>query len=580
MQPSALGKDRQKRPHMPESTDMLAAARMRLQSGDPAGAMELCRTILQRYGRQRGVYQALESIAKEWSMRGRYDLTASCFELMLTYLPESAELHFNLAAVLLRVGDRSRVIHALRTANRLRPDWIDPIYYLAMTHQEAGDFEEAATQWRQVLQLKPDHGSALFNLGTVLEQLGDTKQAEDCYRKARQLPATALLCTDLGLRSLERGRIAQAIDDLTKATVLDPNMTVAWMNLGIALMRGGQMAEALAAFDTSLKIEPGRPEAHWNRAAALLALGNFAAGWQEYEWRLRCQQFAGKVRNVNRPIWQGEELRGKTILLHDEQGYGDTLQFVRYAPLIADRGAKVILLSKPGVAALLASVPGVAQVVINGQPCPHVDFHAPIPSLPFLFGTILETIPRNVPYLPADPALIELWAKRLPAPDGKTRIGIAWAGNTRPNHDRSIDANLLSPLIASDRATFFSLQKRVEGASVAAPQGMPIRDFSAEIRDFSDTAALIANMDLVITIDTAVAHLAGALGKPLWIMLPTSADWRWLINRDDTPWYPSARLFRQTKPGDWRDVIARVANQLATESQSTLSLKFANSPSR
>jgi tetratricopeptide (TPR) repeat protein len=559
---------------------MLAAARLRFQNGDFAGAMDLCRLALQRDGRIQPVLQLLESMAWESASHGRYDQTATCFELMLSHSPDSADLHFNLAAILLRLGDRPRVIDALRNATRYRPDWIDAFYYLALTLQEAGDFQEAATQWRRVLELKPDHGSALFNLGVVLERLGETDQAQDCYQRARNCVPTTLLCMDLGLKNLEEGRTAQAIEDLTKATAMDPNCAIAWMNLGVALMRDGKISDSLSAFDASLRLEPWRPEAHWNRAPALLIVGNFNAGWQEYEWRSRCHEFSTKIRKVDRPMWRGEEIRGKTILLHDEQGFGDTFQFVRYAPLLAERGAKVILLCKGPVAALLCSVPAVSQVVADGQPCPHVDFHSPMPSLPFLFGTTLETIPANTPYLSADPALVGLWAKRLPASGGNSRIGIAWAGNVKPNRYRSIPANLLGPLMGIDGILFYSLQKQIEDLSVQPPQGMPIHDFSAQIRDFSDTAALIANMDLVITIDTSVAHLAGSMGKRVWILLPTSADWRWLTNRDDSPWYPNARLFRQQKAGDWPDVIGRVAKELILDSRTIRSGKFANSPSR
>jgi hypothetical protein len=295
----------------------------------------------------------------------------------------------------------------------------------------------------------------------------------------------------------------------------------------------------------------------------LLATGEWAQGWREYEWRLRCPEFRQRIREFDRPVWKGENLQSRTLLLHDEQGYGDTIQFMAYAPLLAARGAYIIVLCDKAMERLLRGVVGVKQVLIDSDALPQFDYHVPLPSLPRRLATTLETVPRSVPYLKAEASLRRLWSQELPDKKARVRVGLAWCGNAKPNPDRSMDGSFLKPLIALEGAVFHSLQKAMEGISVRPPEGLKIFDYSAEISDFADTAALIANMDLVITIDTAVAHLAGAMGKPTWLMLPYAADWRWLLKREDSPWYPSMRLFRQDRPGNWPGVVARVMQQLA-----------------
>jgi tetratricopeptide (TPR) repeat protein len=537
----------------------LESANLLTQGGELEKAAALCAEMLRNHSSVDASLQMLLAISEKWVARGRYDQAAGCFELMLPYCTDPAPVYFNLAAALIRSGNHRRAIFALREAVRLRPDWLDAHYYLAITSEEIGDLPAAAEQWRRVLALKPDHGSALFRLGATLTKLGDVGGARDCYDRARRAPATALLCNDLGLISLGDGRLDEAIEDFQRATVLDPNFAPGWMNLGIALMRAGKARESTAACQTSIAIEPGRAEAHWNYSLALLAIGEYSKGLAEYEWRLKCPEFSEKVRKIDRPAWRGEDLSGRTILIHDEQGFGDTIQFIRYLPLLARRGAAVIVLCQKPLARLLAGMG--SRVICDGDPCPHVDFHAPIASLPFLFETRLETIPQAAAYLRANPALVDSWSKKLPQREGTRRIGLAWVGNRKPNPDRSIPLKFLQPLLSMEGLTFLSLQKQMNDFPPPSEHAA-IFDVSTQIADFADTVALIANCDLVISIDTSVAHLAGALGKPTWILLPYAADWRWLLERDDSPWYPTAHLFRQSFPGDWSGVIQRVVEAL------------------
>ena len=264
------------------------------------------------------------------------------------------------------------------------------------------------------------------------------------------------------------------------------------------------------------------------------------------------------------PPWDGSELNGKTVLLHAEQGLGDSIQFVRYVPMVRDRGGKVVLQCQPALSRLFTGLPGIDRVIKNGDPIPRFDAHCPLLSLPRAFGTTLDSIPASVPYLTADPAAALDWAKRLADRPGK-KVGIVWAGRAGYVGDRtrSLSLTTLAPLACASGITWYSLQKGYAAAQISdAPQGMELIDRTAELNDFADTAALIANLDLVISVDTAVAHLAGAMGKSVWTLLPYAPDWRWLLNRDDSPWYPTMRLFRQQRPGDWGEVIQRIAESL------------------
>jgi len=340
-------------------------------------------------------------------------------------------------------------------------------------------------------------------------------------------------------------------------------------NRAVALDDLRRLPEALASYDQALALAPERGDIQHNQAMCRLALGDYAAGWTQYEWRWRTQQMAGR-RELIAPLWLGHEpLAGRTILLHAEQGLGDTLQFCRYAADVAALGAEVILEVQPGLERLLERLAGVDRVVVRGQPLPVHDFQTPLMSLPLALGVDVGT-PRPA-YLTADPDEAADWAQRL-APG--LRVGLCWAGGIRPDRPvanridarRSLSLEALRPLAVAG-VSFYSLQKGPPAAQLAEAKardwgGPEIVDLTDELQDFADTAALVANLDLVITCDTAVAHLAGGMGKPVWILNRYDACWRWLVGRDDSPWYPSARLFTQNTPGDWDAVVQRVAGEL------------------
>jgi hypothetical protein len=308
-------------------------------------------------------------------------------------------------------------------------------------------------------------------------------------------------------------------------------------------------------------VRPDYAEAHWNEALTRLLIGDFERGWKKYEWRWKIESFTSKQRDFAQPLWLGADgIEGKSILLHSEQGFGDTIQFCRYVPLVAACGARVILAVQKPLHELMSTLTGAAQIVFTGEPLPHFDIHCPLASLPLAVGTRLESIPSTTPYLHAPAHALQHWKTRL-EPRDRLRIGICWAGN--PNHksdvSRSIGLSPLLPLLTNTDVQFFSLQKDLRaGDAEILRNNRHITHLGQEIETFSDTAAIISSMDLVISIDTSVVHLAGSLGKPIWILLQFVPDWRWLLDREDSPWYPTARLFRQNETRSWDGVISRV----------------------
>jgi hypothetical protein len=352
---------------------------------------------------------------------------------------------------------------------------------------------------------------------------------------------------------------------------LAPHHPGGYTNLGSLLDQLGQPQQALDNYERAIALDPSCALAYWNRSLIYLRQGDYARGWHDYEWRWQAEtlDLSKKRRDFPQPVWTGHgSLQGKTILLHAEQGFGDVLQFCRYAPLVAQRGAKVLLEVKAPLAALLGSLDGVAQIVIKDEPLPPFDYHIPLMSLPLAFGTTLESIPAASPYLSADPAKAAAWTAQLAggrpaASSTRPRVGIVWAGNPEHlnDHNRSIALSRFARLFDAP-CEFISLQKQLSATDQALLDTLPVRQVADQLHDFSDTAALIAALDLVITVDTSVAHLAGALGKKVWILLQAPFEWRWLEQGQTSPWYPSATLFRQPQPGDWDSVLAEVAQRL------------------
>jgi tetratricopeptide (TPR) repeat protein len=426
-------------------------------------------------------------------------------------------------------------------------------------------FEEALAAFDAVLAATPEDEQAHNNRGNVLQGLKRYDEALACYDRALALrPDFVLAHNNRGNAMLELQRCDEAIACYDRALALMPDYPEALRNRAAALQALNRYEDALADYQRVLAFDPGDADAQWSESLAHLCLGDFAAGLPKFEARWRTSDSSGRAPFPH-PLWLGETpLAGRTILLHAEQGLGDTLQFVRYAPLVAGRGGDVVLAVHHEIKSLVMGMPGVRAVFAEGEPLPPFELRCPLLSLPLAFGTSVQTIPAQIPYLEAPSERLARWADRLPRGSG-LRVGVAWSGNPEQRNDfkRSLTFDQLSPLWDIPGIEFVSLQKDVRITDVATlRRRSSVTDLSSELADFADTAAAMAQLDLVISVCTSTAHLAGALGRPLWVMLPFSADWRWLVGREDSPWYPSARLFRQSQPGDWAGVIERVANEL------------------
>lgn len=486
-------------------------------------------------------------------------------DFALTLKPDNASALVQRATVLHELGRAAEALAAYDAALKLDPGNAEWHLARGNLHYAAWRFAEALTDYDKTVALRPDFAEAHNNRGNTLSELGRGPEALDAFARALALKADyAEAYNNRGNVQLELNRAEAALADYERALALKPDDAGTYVNRGSALRHLNRFDAAFASLDAAIALNPDMAEAHWNRALACLAFGDFAAGWRDYEWRWRRNVKEMAARDFAQPLWRGEDLAGRTILLHAEQGFGDTIQFIRYLPMVLAKGGKVVLEIPDDLMPLIGAGDTVT-LLSRGQPLPRFDVHCPLMSLAGAFGTTLATIPADVPYLRAPVARIEKWRVRLPRGNGP-RIGLVWSG--KPSHkndrNRSIPLARLAPLLAQSRCRFVSLQKEIR-----APDRVELSKFPALIHlgdalgDFADTAGAIHGLDLVIAVDTAVAHLAGAMGKPLWLLLPAIGDWRWLVTREDSPWYPSARLFRQPPGGDWDGVIARLATALA-----------------
>lgn len=415
-------------------------------------------------------------------------------------------------------------------------------------------------------QTVPFDIEAAYANGAKFKAAGDLVGAESCFRQITlHQPDLPDPQHSLGVVLQLQGRLEEAIEHYHSAINHDPGFVKAHYNLAHALQALGLYQDALAAVRTTLQYAPADADAHWLLGMLLLQNGDFQSGWSEYEWRWKAHGFTSRIPDLGRPQWDGSSLAGKILLIHMEQGRGDMIQFIRYASLVTAAGGEVVACALPELVSLLETVKGISRVVDRNGPLPPFDVHIPVQSLPHLFGTVLSSVPANVPYLYPAPESVAAWSGKLAGDRQGFRIGLVWAGNEQPNADRSCPLENFAPLFSLPNTVFYSLQiGKQENYPLHSAYRDLLLDHTGNIRDFADTAALMVNLDLIISIDTASAHLAGALGKPVWTLLPYVADWRWLLSREDSPWYPSMRLFRQEMRGDWSGAIARLLQALAT----------------
>jgi tetratricopeptide (TPR) repeat protein len=494
--------------------------------------------------------------------RGDLDRAVACYRLALDLHPALAEAHNNLGVALNRQAKPEEALGCFRRALGLKPDYADAEGNLGMTLKDLGELDEAVACCRRAVELRPDVALAHNNLGVALTAQRNPEEAAACFRRALEIKPDFLDArNNLGVALKDQGKFDEAIACYQAALGQDPAYAQAQYNLANALCEQGRRDEAAACCRRALELVPDLAEAHVQLSLLALLTGDFALGWAEYPWRWKTKQC--QPRDFAQPPWDGRPLEGKTILLHAEQGLGDAIQFVRYAPLVKARGATVIVECPGPLMSLLASCPGVARVVGRGDRLPPFDVQASLLSLPGIFHTSLEDIPAIVPYLFAEPGLVERWREEWGA--GGWKIGLAWRGN--PNHAndraRSFPLAFLQPLAGLPDVRLFSLQKGAGVVELQQAAGrFSVTELGSRLSNFMDTAAVTKSLDLVIACDTAMAHLAGALGVPVWVALPFHPDWRWLLDRADSPWYPTARLFRQPRPGDWGSVFREMEAQL------------------
>jgi Flp pilus assembly protein TadD len=512
----------------------------------------------------------LNNLGAALAAQGRSGEAETAFRQALALAPGFAQALVNLGRALCALGRPAEAETPLRRATVLAPAEPDVHMALGVALLSLARAAEAEACMRQALRLNPAHADALINLAVALIEQERLAEAEAPLREALRVAPDSIAAHDT-LASLlgYLGRVVEAERHAREATRLSPGDAALLEHHGAALFALRQTAQAESVLNAALALDPGRAQAETTLGVTLLIAGRLEQGWRRYEARWRTPERSAPTPAFAAPRWSGEPLAGRTLLLHAEQGLGDTLQFCRYAALTGD-GGRVILQVQPALVRLMASLPGEREVIAQGQPPPAFDLQCPLLSLPGVFGTTLETIPAQVPYLAPDPAAADAWRRRLAALPG-LKVGLVWAGNPRKGNAmmaaadmrRSLALSRLAPLATVAGVSFVSLQKG-EAASQAAspPPGMALYDVTGELDDFADTAALVEALDLVISVDTSVVHLAGALGKPTWLLNRYDTCWRWLHDRDDSPWYPTLRQFRQPEPGDWERVIACVREAL------------------
>ncbi|MGD9538731.1 MAG: tetratricopeptide repeat protein [Alphaproteobacteria bacterium] len=545
--------------------------------------------------------EALNALAHARLAQRRAAEAEALYRRVCALRPTDAEAHNNLGVALAHQGKTAEAETCFRRSLDQRPDFPDALSNLGLVLKKSGRGEAAIPLYRRALAANPDFADAMNNLGVALTEKGEkgeTAEAIALLRRAGELrPNDAEPFNNLGNALVEAGRFPEAIEALKRAVALRPHYPEAYSNLGIALREAGALEDSIASLNKSLEQRPGyaeallnlghswraagdadkaiacneaaiaaRPdlaEAHWNLALARLLKGDFAAGFRGYEWRFKRPK-GDRPRPCDRPRWTRGAPPGSTVLVYAEQGLGDTIQLARYVPRLKALGFNVVLEVQPALKRMFGGIDGI-ETVGRGEALPPFDSHIPLLSLPAALDASLDRIPAARGYLRADPARTAAWRERLGAGTGGLRVGLVWRGNPKHGNDRlrSLDPALLEPLFHVPDVRLFSLQKEPRDGDLETLRRFgPLDDLAPDLSDFSETGAALGALDLAISVDTSVAHLAGALGRPVWILVPFAPDWRWLLEREDSPWYRSARLFRQARPRDWAEVMARVARAL------------------
>jgi Tfp pilus assembly protein PilF len=469
-------------------------------------------------------------LALEHLIARRLSEADKLFREILLHQPRHPAAMMNLGVIANLLGRNDVALEMLNRTIDTHPKFANAHYWLANVLRDMGRIDESIAEYHRAIALNPDLVDAHTNLGDVLKTAYKT---------------------------------AEAVTEFQKAVALVPDSAEAHHNLALALKEDGRFPEAVTACRKAIALRPDYNAAHLTLSLLLLTQGEFQEAWKDYGWRWKHPQYSS--REFAQPRWDGSSFEGRTLLLHNEQGFGDAIHLVRFLPQVAERGGRLIVECRPELGRLFRQFAPYASLTVSTQPLPPFDLHCPLMDLLPIFGIDLSNIPGNTPYLKAPPEEVEKWRARLRDHGECLKIGLVWAGSStnRNDRNRSIPLEKLAPLARVPGVHFFSLQKGQPSAQAKNPPArMNLTDWTPELNDFADTAALIENLDLILTVDTSTAHLAGALNKPAWVMLPMVPDWRWLLGREDSPWYPTMRLFRQRVPGDWSDVVNRLAAAL------------------
>jgi tetratricopeptide (TPR) repeat protein len=549
---------------MPTIAEALAAAVGLHQRGELAAAEPIYRQVLAADPRN---FDALHLLGLVLHQTGRGDQGSELLKQALEINPTSPEAHYNLGNMLRETGRPADAAAAYTRAIQLKPHYPEAHYNLGNALMDLRQSAAAIASYRQALEQRPNYLKALNNLGNACLEAGRPAEAAEAYEQALRLrPDYAKGHSNLGNALRQFGRADEAAESCRRALSIEPDNPEALNNLAAALVDLGQIDEARNSFDQAIALRPDYAEAHMNRAMAWLLAGDYVRGWAEYEWRWRSKAFA--PRHFSQPTWDGSDPHGRTILIHAEQGLGDTLQFIRYLPRLAERGARVWFGCPAVLHTLLARFPGVERLVRNDESPPGFELHAPLLSLPYLLRLPEPDRAGPVPYLFADERLRQKWRSEIATLEGMN-VGINWQGNPQHPKDRqrSFQLSEFAPLAELAGIQLVSLQKGHGQEQLATfPHTSRAIDLGSRLDEtagaFIDTAAVARELDLVITSDTALAHLAGAVGANVWLVLSTTPDWRWGLHGETTPWYPTMRLLRQTTPGDWSGVFRRIAAEL------------------